>query len=200
VTASVSIVPLVGGILLGLGAALVLGLAAGRRALRRHLVHDAAGWRIARDIGTPGTHPLVRIALAPAYPLTNEHALYLFADNPRDRAPQWRALAGGGPLFRHLDGSRRYRIVGDRGPLAADWWSVTVYDTAGLMPGPASSCSVLDTSVAPAADGTFAIDLAAVRPAGSRNWLAVPPGAPFLVQMRIYGPARDLVLPRFEEA
>jgi len=197
VTASVS---LVGGVLLGLAAALVLGMAAGRRALRRHLVHDATGWRMARDIGTTATHPLVRIALAPAYPLTNEHALYLFADDPRDRAPQWAALRGGGPLFRHLHGSRHYRIVGDRGSLAADWWSVTVYDTAGLMPGPASSCSVLDTGIAPAADGTFVIDIAAARPPGSRNWLAAPPGAPFLVAMRIYGPAPFLVLPRFEEA
>jgi len=197
VTASVS---LVGGVLLGLAAALVLGMAAGRRALRRHLVHDATGWRMACDIGTTATHPLVRIALAPAYPLTNEHALYLFADDPRDRAPQWAALRGGGPLFRHLHGSRHYRIVGDRGSLAADWWSVTVYDTAGLMPGPASSCSVLDTGIAPAADGTFVIDIAAARPPGSRNWLAAPPGAPFLVAMRIHGPASFLVLPRFEEA
>jgi hypothetical protein len=197
VTASVS---LAGGILLGLGAALVLGMAAGRRALRRHLVHDASGWRIARGIGTPATHPMVRIALAPAYPLTNEHALYLFADDPRDRAPQWNALRGKGPLFRHLDGSRHYRIVSDRGPLAADWWSVTVYDSAGLMPGPAASCSVLDTGVAASADGTFVIDVASARPLESRNWLAVPPGAPFLIQMRIYGPAADLVLPRFEEA
>lgn len=195
-----TIVSVVGGVLLGLAAVLVLGMAAARRALRRHLVHDAAGWRIARDIGRTATHPLVRIALAPAYPLTNEHALYLFADDPRDRAPQWAALRGKGPLFRHLDGSRRYRIVSDRGPLAADWWSVTVYDTSGLMPGPAASCSVLDTGVAPAADGTFVIDLAAACPPGSRNWLAVPPGMPFLVQMRIYGPAPSLVLPRFEEA
>jgi hypothetical protein len=196
VTASAS---LVGGILLGLGAALVLGIAAGRRALRRHLVHDDTGWRMARDIGTTATHPLVRIALAPAYPLPNEHALYLFADDPRDRAPQWAALGAGGPLFRHLDGSRHYRIVSDRGSLAADWWSVTVYDTAGLIPGPASSCSVLDTGIARAADGTFVIDIVAARPRGSRNWLAVPP-APFLVAMRIYGPAPGLVLPRFEEA
>ena len=186
--------------LLGLGAALVLGMAAGRRALRRPLVHDAAGWRMARDIGTPATHPLVRIALAPAYPLTTEHALYLFADDPRDRAPQWAALRGRGPLFRHLDGSRHYRIVSDRGSLEADWWSVTVY-APGLMPGPASSCSVLDTGVTRATDGTFVIDIAAACPPGSRNWLAVPPGgAPFLVQMRIYGPAPGLVLPRFEEA
>jgi hypothetical protein len=197
VTASASVV---GGVLLGLGAALVLGMTAGRRALRRHLVHDAAGWRVARDIGTTATHPLVRIALAPAYPLTNEHALYLFADDPRDRAPQWAATLGQGPLFRHLDGSRHYRIVSDRGPLAADWWSVTVYDTSGLMPGPHSSCSVLDTGVATAADGTFVIDIAATCPPGSRNWLAVPPGRPFLVQMRIYAPAPTLVLPRFEEA
>ncbi len=191
---------LIGGVLLGLAAALVLGMAAGWRALRRHLVQDVTGWRLARDIGTTATHPLVRIALAPAYPLTNEHALYLFADDPRDRAPQWTALRGGGPLFRHLDGSRQYRIVSDRGSLAADWWSVTVYDTAGLIPGPASSCSVLDTGIAPGADGTFVIDIAAARPPGSRNWLAVPQGAPFLVAMRIYGPAPGLVLPRFEEA
>jgi hypothetical protein len=196
VTASVS---LASGVLLGIGATIVLAMAAGRRALRRHLVHDAAGWRLARDIGTAATHPLARIALAPAYPLTNEHALYLFADDPRDRTPQWGALLGGRPLFRHLDGSRHYRIVSDGGSLAADWWSVTVYDTAGLMPGPASSCSVLDTGVAPAADGTFVIDIAAACPPESRNWLAVPPGAPFLVQMRIYGPAPGLVLPRFEE-
>src|SRR5262249_23496982 len=106
-----AIVSLVGGALFGLGAALVLGMAAGRRALRRHLGPDAAGWRIARDIGTMATHPLIRIALAPAYPLTNEHALYLFADDPRDRAPQWDALRGRGPLFRHLDGNRHYRII-----------------------------------------------------------------------------------------
>ena len=59
---------------------------------------------------------------------------------------------------------------------------------------------MLDTGIAPTADGTFVIDIAAARPPGSRNWLAVPPGVPFMLAMRIYGPAPGLVLPRFEEA
>ncbi|MEM7158183.1 MAG: DUF1214 domain-containing protein [Myxococcota bacterium] len=165
-----------------------------RRALGRHVVHHPHGWRAIVGVGTEHTHPRVRAMAAPAYPLPEQHAIYLFANNPEQPHARFGELLRGRPMFRLLPGDGHFRVSGTVGELQCAWWSLTAYDAEGRpMSEDQSECSLLDRDLK-GPDGAFEIDVCATRPrppAPGRRWLRVRPGEPFQLVLRVYEAQHD---------
>lgn len=82
-----------------------------------------------------------------------------------------------------------YTISG--APLAARWWSITVYDQDGLlMANPADRYSFNSTNIARRPDGSFSVALSRDVQAG--NWIPLGDSNGFLVLLRIYMPDQRL--------
>lgn len=84
-----------------------------------------------------------------------------------------------------FDASCVYRVEGD--DLAADWWSLTLYDAQGrLVKNTAERYSFTKDTVAFAPDGTFKVSLA--RDAHSGNWLPFGRASNFALALHLLQP------------
>ena len=161
----------VGGLVAGLGAAWWLtggGLTSGA------IVNGP--WTTSLGFGTKATDPVTRAAVARAGLL----AL------PAKETVYWSAKTDAAGAL--LDGNCRYRLSGK--PLAARWWSVTIYDAKGyLVANPANIWSVNGANVALDAKGKWRVTIAPDKPAEGA-WLPGTKGQPFHLTLRMYNPGQ----------
>jgi hypothetical protein len=189
-----------------LGAALVEGLAAGRKQMESALTHGASpevnGWKLTYhafdynlDFFEVGTLDEPRWKIADPKLRYVERALAarggLWGNHGYEAAYAMVYLDGGGET---LDGSHRYELRFPAPPPVGAFWSVTMYDVPDfyLVANPIERYSVGDRSpgLSCAADGSLTIAMQHDEPEAPEaraNWLPTPAGA-FRPLLRMYEP------------
>lgn len=161
-------------ILAFLAAGLGLGYYSADYAMTRgiHSVSVSNGpWTTWPYVASPSADPYTRAHFASTGKLavTSFEAITFRAENDSDG--------------RVLSADCDYTVSGT--PLAARWWSITVYDEDGrLMPNPAERYSFNSTEITRKPDGSFAIRLA--REVQPGNWIPIGTTDSFRLLLRIY--------------
>jgi hypothetical protein len=171
--------------------------------MRNVTIFNPNGWMAARNIGSVDTHTLTRafIANIGLFANSQSEAIYLqaYTDKPFDLAN----IFAGQPI-RRLEGGKHYRIRGTDIPSA--WWSITLYGADDyLFANTENRHAWRSDELVREADGSFVIDVAPERPAGSRHWLPSPDRGQVSLTLRVYHPDAAVVanldtyaLPRLE--
>jgi hypothetical protein len=168
---------IVAGCALGLGSALwMAGLWPAGRSLAFGDV-DVDGWRSDFAIGSKTADPYTRARVARhgLLALANTEAVYLT-----------RALDDAGEPLRE---ACAYRLSGATMP--AGWWSVTLYDSASMLPANTDGALSIDASRAGAERWEAVI--AARRPERSAHWISSRGAGTFDLTLRLYMPNAALL-------
>jgi hypothetical protein len=143
-------------------------------------VYNGNSWMTAKGIGSREADILLKALIA---------KIGIFA-NSKEEAIYFQAFVGDPKV--KMNGSRHYRVIGNKS-LPAAWWSCTLYDSHNyLFSNPENRYAFADFNLDADPDGAFVIDIAPVRPAGARNWLPSPPGEDIAVTLRIYEPGPEI--------
>lgn len=162
----------VAGSVLGLGSALWLaGLLPGASTMAFGNV-DVRGWRSDFAIGSEAAdaYTRARVARHGLLALARSEAVYFTRTTDDDGAPLREACT--------------YRLAG--GAMPAGWWSVTLYDTASMLPANTDSALSIDASRAGA--GAWEAVIAAERPEGADHWISSRKAGTFDLTLRLYMP------------
>lgn len=162
----------VAGSALGLGSALWLaGLWPAGRALAFGDV-DVGGWLSDFAIGSEAADPYTRARVA-------RHGLLALAKS--EAVYFTRAVDDIGAPLRE---ACTYRLSG--GAMPADWWSVTLYDGASLLP--ANTDNALSVDASRAGGGAWEAVIAPARPDGAAHWISSRNAGTFDLTLRLYMP------------
>lgn len=169
------------GVLIGVGLAFVMA-----QAYARIKAVKVNGWVTMFGLGVPGNGMLLRAAQAQLFPgpvAVPEEAMY------------WWANADG--AGHALDGRHDYimRFAPDGLPPNRAFWSLTMGDASNrYVPNPINRYNVGDRSgLVPNADGSVAIYIQHIAPAGNEsNWLPAPAGK-FILWLRVYIPGAAIL-------
>ncbi len=175
--AFVYLAAIVAGCAFGLGSALWLaGLWPPGRALEFGDV-DVGGWRSDFATGSRAADPYTRARVARhgLLALARSEAVYLT-----------RATDDAGDPLR--DGCT-YRLSG--GAMPANWWSVTLYDAASMLP--ANTDNALSIDAERAGTGAWSAVIAPVRPKSGEAWISNRGAGNFDLTLRLYMPAPALL-------
>jgi hypothetical protein len=168
---------LVAGSALGLGSALwMAGLWPAGRSLAFGNV-DVGGWRSDFAIGSKAADPYTRARVA-------RHGLLALAKS--EAVYLTRSLDDAGDPLRE---ACTYRLSG--GPMPAGWWSVTLYDSASMLPANTDGALSIDAERAGA--GAWEAVIAAQRPAGAAHWISSRAAGTFDLTLRLYMPDAALL-------
>lgn len=154
--------------------------------LRNVTIFNPNGWMTARDIGSVDTDTLTRafIAHIGLFANSQSEAIYLQAYAGSPFAP---ANVFAGQPVRRLEGGTHYRIRGSDIPSA--WWSITLYGADDyLFANTENRYAWRSDELTREPDGSFVIDVAPQRPAGSDHWLPSPDRGQVSLTLRIYRP------------
>jgi hypothetical protein len=141
-------------------------------------VIELGPWLTSRDIGSADASPVLRavIAVQGLLALNRNEALYFEAHNDSSGQP--------------LSGSCRYRVEGHDPP--SRWWSITAYaQNRFLIPNPGHRYSVNGGTAIHDSQGNFVLRLSTEPQAG--DWIALPAGQPFVLNLRAYVPTPEWV-------
>jgi hypothetical protein len=162
---------------IGLGSALVLaGLWPGATSLAFGDV-DVGGWHSDFTIGSKAADPYTRARVARhgLLALAKTEAVYLTRAADDDGQPLREACS--------------YRLSG--GAMPAGWWSVTLYDSASMLPANNDAALSIDASRAGA--GAWEAVIAASPPDGGGLWISSRKAGRFDLTMRLYMPEAGLL-------
>ena len=174
----------------GVGSALAMaGLLPSASALAFGNV-DVAGWQSDFSIGSEAADPYTRARVARygLLALAKSEAVY-FTRATDDE---------GQPLHERC----HYRLSGAAMP--AEWWSVTLYDAASMLPANTDNAPSIDASRA--GPGKWNAVIAPERPAGATHWISSSGAGQFDLTLRLYipdpaflsAPEQTLVPPHIE--
>jgi hypothetical protein len=168
---------IVAGCALGLGSALwMAGLWPAGRSLAFGDV-DVDGWRSDFAIGSKTADPYTRARVA-------RHGLLALAKT--EAVYLTRALDDAGEPLRE---ACAYRLSG--GTMPAGWWSVTLYDSASMLPANTDGALSIDASRAGA--GRWEAVIAARRPERAAHWISSRGAGTFDLTLRLYMPDAALL-------
>ncbi|TAD81410.1 MAG: DUF1214 domain-containing protein [Sphingomonadales bacterium] len=186
----VYLLAVVAGSAIGMGSALWLaGLLPGANTLAFGDV-DVAGWRSDFAIGSEAAdaYTRARVARHGLLALARSEAVYFTRTTDDEGQPLREACT--------------YRLSG--GAMPAGWWSVTLYDSASMLPANTDNALSIDASRVGA--GAWEAVIAAQRPEGADHWISSRTAGEFDLTLRLYlpdpaviaTPAAALVPPRIE--
>lgn len=175
--ALVYILAIVGGCALGLGSAAgMAGLWPGASTLAFGDV-EVDGWRSDFAIGSAAADPYTRARVA-------RHGLLALAKS--EAVYFTRATDDGGQSLRE---ACTYRLTG--GPMAAGWWSVTLYDAASMLP--LNTDGALSFDAGRAGGERWEAMIAPERPEDAEHWISSRKAGTFDLTLRLYLPAPALL-------
>lgn len=135
---------------------------------------DNNHWYTSRTVGSVDADPYTRALVARIGLLGLNRQETVYFSRTEDEA---------GVAF---DGACAYRI--DGGPLAARWWSITLYAADNFLAINGDDQPSIDaTSVQANADGSWAARIAPER-GGAENWISSRNGGAFSLSIRLYNP------------
>lgn len=167
----------VAGTALGLGSALWM---AGLWPPGRNMAFgdvDVGGWRSDFAIGSKAADPYTRARVA-------RHGLLALAKS--EAVYFTRTVDDTGQPLRE---ACTYRLLGSSMP--AEWWSVTLYDAASMLP--ANTDNALSLDVERAGKGAWSALIAPQRPAGREAWVSSRGADRFNLTLRLYLPEARLL-------
>jgi hypothetical protein len=150
----------------------------------------ANGWSTNLDIGSYGSNYILRSAIALFGLGANLPADAVYYTTHTDISNN------------NLSGTNNYVIhfSPSQIPPVRGYWSVTVYNTAGLLVGNAISRYSIgsESGLVPNADGSIDILLQSAAPATLQsNWLPTPAGEAFNLSLRLYFPEETVLKGRY---
>jgi hypothetical protein len=166
------------GCVLGLGSALWM---AGLWPPGRNMAFgdvDVAGWRSDFAVGSRAADPYTRARVA-------RHGLLALAKS--EAVYFTRAIDDRGERLRE---TCTYRLSG--GPMPAEWWSVTLYDSKSMLP--ANSGNALSIDAERAGKGAWSAVIAPQRPVDGTPWISSKGGGMFDLTLRLYVPEPELLV------
>ena len=167
----------VAGCAIGVGSALAMaGLLPGASTMAFGDV-NVAGWRSDFAVGSKAADPYTRARVARhgLLALARTEAVYLT-----------RTVDDEGALLRE---SCTYRLSG--GTMPAQWWSVTLYDAASMLPANTDNALSIDAERAGA--GAWEAIIAAQRPQVAKPWISSRNAGNFDLTLRLYIPDPALI-------
>jgi hypothetical protein len=198
------LLPTLGAVLAGSALAVVVIVLVAALHMRNVAILNPNGWIAARNIGSVDTDMLTRVFIAHIGLFANRQseAIYLQAYTGSPFAP---ANVFARQPIRRLEGGKHYRIRGTDIP--STWWSITLYGADDyLFANAENRYAWRSDELTREPDGSFVIDVAPQRPAGSRHWLPAPDRGQVSLTLRIYHPDAAVTanldtyaLPRIEQ-
>lgn len=165
------------GCAIGVGSALgMAGLLPGASPLAFGDV-DVGGWRSDFAVGSPAADPYTRARIA-------RHGLLALAQT--EAVYFTRTADDAGEPLRE---SCTYRLSG--GAMPAEWWSITLYDGASMLPANTDDALSVDASRAGA--GPWEAVITPTRPANAAHWISSRGSGQFDLTLRLYVPAAALL-------